>query len=146
MNRSYRTRARHDEPILPTTHDKWAPGTTTHGSRNLPSKHAAREYVRATSDGPAAPRSVPRGRLVPVGPPGRRPGSPLPQPGLAIRAVGGRTSPAAGGLRNKPGGALPLCLSSCSWPLLLLRCHASCSRVQFSGSDSPSPPHPKIRI
>ena len=56
--------------------------------------------------------------------PGLRPRSPLPQPGLAIRAVGGRTSPAAGGLRNKPGGALPLCLSSCSWPLLLLRCHA----------------------
>ena len=101
--------------------------------RNPVSKHT-RHVGRP---GPA-PGSVPRGRLVPVGPPGRRPGSPLPQPGLAIRAVGGRTSPAAGGLRSKQGGSLSLALGLF---FSFAVTHASCcSGVQFSGSDSPSPP------
>jgi hypothetical protein len=129
-----RTRARHDEPILPTTQDKWPRKATKHGSGELAFQaHAPRRTARARAR-IRSKRTIGSG-----GPtPSLRPRAPLPQPGLAIRAVGGRTSPAAGGLRSKQGGSLSL---SCSWPLLLLRCHASCcSGVQFSGSDSPSPP------
>ena len=94
------------------------PKFPTGSGGNLASKHVARD----TSDGRRSSRARIRSMRT-IGSRGPPPADGPDLTGLAIRAVGGLGP-------------------SSSW-LLLLRCRASCSPVQFFGSDSPPCPHLK---